>query len=213
MITLHHLGISQSERIIWLCEELDVPYELKRYDRDPATRMAPAAYKALHPMGIAPVINDGETVLAESGAIVEYIIAKYGDGRLALTAEDPNFAEYLFWFQFSNATMLPALMAGMIAQMAGLDVEAPAAKGLFARTTLGYRLIEDRLAASAYFAGEAFTAADIMMLFPLTTMRAFAPADFSSFPNLLAYLQRIGQRPAYQRAMAKGDPGFTPMLS
>jgi glutathione S-transferase len=213
MITIHHLGISQSERIIWLCEELGVPYALKRYDRDPTTRMAPAAYKALHPMGIAPVINDGETVLAESGAIVEYIIAKYGDGRLALTTEDPNFAEYLFWLQFANATMMPALMAGLIGQMAGLDLEGPLAKGLFGRSTLGYRMIEDRLAANAYFAGQAFTAADIMMLFPLTTMRAFAPADFGNFPSLLAYLQRIGQRPAYQRAMAKGDPGFTPMLS
>ena len=212
MITLHHLGISQSERIIWLCEELGVPYELKRYDRDPTTRMAPAAYKALHPMGIAPVINDGETVLAESGAIVEYIIAKYGNGRLALTAEDPSFAEYLFWFQFANATMMPALMAGMIGQLAGLDLEGPLAKGVFGRTTLGYRMIEDRLATNPFFAGQAFTAADIMMLFPLTTVRAFVPADFGSFPNLLAYLQRIGQRPAYQRAMAKGDPGFTPML-
>src|SRR5277367_445471 len=98
MLTVHHLGVSQSERIVWLCEELAIPYTLRRYDRDPTTRMAPADYKAVHPMGIAPVITDGELVLGESGAIVEYVIAKYGNDRLAIGADRPNFADYLFWF-------------------------------------------------------------------------------------------------------------------
>jgi len=92
MLAVHHLGISQSERIVWLCEELGVAYELKRYERDAVTRLAPAAYKALHPMGTAPVITDGDVVLSESGAIMEYIIGKYGQGRLAVGPDQANFA-------------------------------------------------------------------------------------------------------------------------
>ena len=92
MLTVHHLGKSQSERIVWLCEELGIPYDLKLYDRDPVTRLAPPEYKALHPLGAAPVITDGDVVLAESGAIIEYIVAKYGNGRLVLAADHPDFA-------------------------------------------------------------------------------------------------------------------------
>src|SRR6202789_4607210 len=98
MLTVHHLGVSQSERIVWLCEELEIPYELKRYDRDPVTRLAPPEYKALHPLGTAPIITDGDVVLPESGAIIEYIIGKYGKGRLAGAPTPPNFAAALFWF-------------------------------------------------------------------------------------------------------------------
>src|SRR5262249_21663526 len=106
MLVVHHLGISQSERIVWLCEELGIPYELKRYDRDPQTRMAPADYKALHSMGQAPIITDGDVVLPESGAIMEYIIGKYGDGRLAAKPTDKNFADYLYWFHFANGSFM-----------------------------------------------------------------------------------------------------------
>ena len=104
MITVHHLGISQSERVVWLCEELGIPYALKRYDRDPTTRMAPAEYKALHPMGVAPVITDDDVVLAESGAILEYLMARYGGGRLSVRSDQANFPDYLFWFHFANGT-------------------------------------------------------------------------------------------------------------
>jgi glutathione S-transferase len=103
MLTVHHLGKSQSERIVWLCEELEVPYELKRYARDAATMLAPADYKALHPTGTAPVITDGDVVLAESG--VEYIVEKYGEGRLRLSADHPDFAQFLYWFHFANGTL------------------------------------------------------------------------------------------------------------
>src|ERR1700761_2103333 len=105
MLTVHHLGKSQSERIVWLCEELEIPYQLRCYARDPVTVLAPADYKALHPIGSAPVIFDGDTVLAESGAIVEYIVAKYGNGRLTLGASDPGFAAFLYWFHFANGTL------------------------------------------------------------------------------------------------------------
>ena len=114
MLTVHHLGKSQSERIVWLCEELEIPYELKCYTRDPVTMLAPPDYKALHPIGAAPVITDGDLVLAESGAVVDYIIAKYGNGRLALAPDHPDFAHYLYWFHFANGTLQANMGRNMI---------------------------------------------------------------------------------------------------
>ncbi len=108
MLTVHHLGKSQSERIVWLCEELGIPYDLKVYDRDAVTRLAPPEYKALHPLGAAPVMQDGDVLLAESGAIVEYIVAKHGKGRLTLAPDHPDFAQFLYWFHFANGTLQPA---------------------------------------------------------------------------------------------------------
>ena len=213
MLTVHHLGVSQSERIVWLCEELEIPYELKVYDRDPETRLAPAAYKALHPMGTAPVITDGDVLLGESGAIIDYIIAKHGSGRLAMGPADTNFSDYLFWFHFANGSVMPAGMIKMIIGMLGLAGDHPIVVALSGRGANAFAMIEKRLGEATYFAGDAFTAADIIMVFSLTTMRAFAPMDLGPFPNILDYLQRIGARPAYQRAMAKGDPGMTPMLT
>jgi glutathione S-transferase len=213
MITVHHLGISQSERVVWLCEELGIPYELRRYDRDPITRLAPAAYKALHPMEIAPVITDGDLVLAESGAILQYVIARYGNGRLAVEPGRPNFAAYLFWFHFANGTLMPSEMSGVMSTMLGLPDENPIMAILKDRSTRAFALIERRLGDVPYFAGEEFTAADIMMLFPLATMRGFTRRDLSPFPHIRAYLGRIGERLAYKRAMAKGDPGISPMLA
>jgi len=211
MLTVHHLGVSQSERIVWLCEELEIPYELKVYERDPITRMAPPEYKALHPVGTAPIITDGDVVLPESGAIMEYIIGKYGDGRLAVGPEAANFADYLFWFHFANASMMPRQMRMMGAQAGG--EETPMQRFMRQRAEQSWDLVEERLGDAPYFAGDEFTAADIIMGFVLTTMRAFAKRDLAAYPDIRAYLQRIGERPAYQRAMAKGDPKMTPMLS
>jgi glutathione S-transferase len=213
MITVHHLGVSQSERIVWLCEELGIPYQLRRYDRDATTRMAPVDYKELHPMGIAPVITDGDMVLAESGAIMEYIIGRYGQGRLAVGPEQANFADYLFWFHFANGTLMPSEMGGMIAVLLGLTEDNAITGMLNERSHRAFALVEARLGKVSYFAGSEFTAADIIMLFPLTTMRAFLPRDLSAFPNIQSYLRRIGERPAYRSAMKKGDPHMVPMLS
>ena len=113
MLIVHHLGKSQSERIPWLCEELKIPYELKLYARDPVTMLAPPEYKALHPIGAAPVITDGNLVLAESGAIMEYILAKYGNGRLVPAPNHPDFAPYLYWFHFANGTLQPSMGRNM----------------------------------------------------------------------------------------------------
>src|SRR5258706_14057729 len=114
MLTVHHLGISQSDRIVWLCEELGIDYQLMRYERLPTTRAAPPEYKALHPAGTAPVITDGALVLGESGAIIDYIIGRYGNGRLAVTAAQPNFADYLYWFHFANGSMIPSALIELV---------------------------------------------------------------------------------------------------
>jgi glutathione S-transferase len=211
MLTIHHLGISQSERIIWLCEELAIPYDLVRYDRDPKTRLAPDAYKALHPMGLAPVIVDGDLILAESGAIIEYIINRYGAGQLAIGSQDPAYVDYLFWFHFANGTLMPSIMAELIARLTAGD--KPGGHSLLDRATRSFALVEERLGAVPYLAGEAFSAADIMTVFALTTMRAFTQRDLAPYPHIRDYLARIGARPAYQQAMAKGDPGMTPILT
>ena len=205
MLTIHHLGVSQSERVVWLCEELEVPYELKRYERDPETRLAPPEYRRLHAFGTAPVITDGKVVLGESGAIIEYILAKYGGGRLSVGPDRPNFPDYLFWFHFANGSLMPSAMIDMVVQpLAG------AGAGLHhvftERLERAYEMIEQRLGEVDYFAGDEFTAADIMMLFPLTTMRLFAPREVPKTPNLVAYLQRIGDRHGYRAARIKADP-------
>lgn len=213
MIIVHHLGVSQSERIVWLCEELGIPYELKVYARDPKTRLAPAAYKALSPMGIAPVITDGNLVLGESGAIIEYVIGKYAKGKLGVTPDSAEWPYYLFWYHFANGTFMPSAFLGILQNVLGLADGNPVLDSLKVRTTNAYAMIDKRLGEANYFAGSELTAADIMMLFPLTTMRAFSPIDIGPFANIRAYLKRIGERPAYQRAMSKGDPGLPLRLS
>ena len=212
MLVVHHLGVSQSERIVWLCEELELPYELKRYDRVQGKGVAPPEYKALWPFGTAPVIQDGVVVLGESGAIVEYICGRYGRGRLTVAPGAANFAPYLFWFHFANGSFMPSSMMALTARLPGAE-DNPRNRVQLERYDRAFAMAEKRLGEVPYFAGSDFTAADIMMVFPLTTMRMFGARDIAGFPNLLAYLQRIGACPAYQRAMKKGDPGLSPKLT
>ena len=214
MIVVHHLGISQSDRIVWLCEELELPYQLERYERDPTTKLAPAAYRALTPFGTAPVITDGPLVLGESAAIIEYIITRHGQGRLAVAPDAPGYTDYLFWFHFANGSLMPSAMIDLIAAVLGGDRgDNAVVASLRDRLNRAYAQIESRLGDVPYLAGDTFTAADIMTLFPLTTMRVFVPRDITPYPNIRAYLSRIGERPAFQRAMAKADPGFKVPLS
>lgn len=213
MLTIHHLGHSQSERILWLCEELGVPYELTLHRRDPVTILSPPELKALHPLGAAPVIEDDGLVLAESAAIVEYIIVTRGEGRLRLGPGHPDFASYLYWFHFANGNLQPVIGRSMIVGRAGLPADHPVRVATQARQDRVMDLVEARLGDATYLAGDEFTAADIMSVFSLTTMRLFQPLDLLPYPNILAYLQRIGARPAYRRAMAKGDPDLEPMLT
>jgi glutathione S-transferase len=211
MLTVHHLGISQSERVVWLCEELGIDYELKRYDRRADNRLAPDDYKALHPMGIAPVVTDGDLVLGESGAICDYINTKYGDGRLAPGKDDQDFADHLFWFHWSNGTFMTILMMQLV--MAGGGEGNPAAVFVDDRSRRAWAMAEERLGKAPFFGGRNLTTADIMLVYCLTTSRAFRGNTLDAFPNIQAYLQRVGQRPAYQRAMAKAEPGMAPMLT
>jgi glutathione S-transferase len=210
MLTIHHLGKSQSERVVWLCEELAIPYALKRYARAPL--LAPLDYKALHPIGTAPVITDGDLVMAESGAIVQYIIARYGGGRLALSADHPDFAQFLFWFHFANGTLQALMGRCMMLGRLKLADDNPVLIAHRERLDRAFDLVEARTREADYFSGAEFTAADIMMGFSLTTMRYFLPYDYLRLPGLLAYLKRIGERPGYRRAMEKADPGMTLLL-
>jgi glutathione S-transferase len=211
MLVIHHLGVSQSDRIVWLCEELGLPYELRRYDRDP-TGSAPPEYKALHPFGTAPVIEDDGLVLGESAAIIEYLCRTRDGGRLFLGPDDPEFSNFLFWFHFANGSALPAgLIELVLARFGGESAAAENRPVGRSRMDKMFAMAEARLGEVPFFAGAALSAADIMMLFSLTTMRRFVPRDIAPYPNIKAYLQRIGARPALQRAMAKADPDL-PLL-
>lgn len=210
MLTVHHLGISQSERIVWLCEELELEYDLVVYKRDPVTSLAPAEYKALHPMEIAPVITDDDVTLAESSAIIDYIVARYGAGRLTVSSADPAFADYLFWYHFANGTLMPSEMSAAGSRP---GPESPLDVVLRHRAERAFGLLELRLKDATFLAGDVFTVADIMTVFPLTTMRAFSGRRLDDYPNIRAYLARIGARPAYRRAMAKGDPDLVSLLT
>jgi glutathione S-transferase len=212
VITVHHLGISQSDRIVWLCEELEIPYELKLYSRT-AAGGGPPEYKALHPFGTAPVIKDGDLVLGESAAIIEYLVSKYGHGRLIPKPGHPHFVDYLYWFHFANGSMMPSMMVELAVNMMGGTEGRRKMREFLSRSDTAFDVVNRRLAAATYFAGSEFTAADIMMLFPLTTMRLFTPRELTPYPNIVTYLQRIGERPGYRRACQKADPNLTPTLT
>ena len=212
MLKIHHLGHSQSERIVWLCEELGLPYDLVHSPRDASTRLSPPELKALHPLGAAPLIEDGDLLLAESAAIVEYIIARHGGGRLKPGPEHADYAAFLYWFHFSNGNLMPVLGRMMVVNRAQLPADHPVQQNAQVRLDRVLALVEARLGEVPYLAGQEFTAADVMSVFSLTTMRLFQPLDLAPYPNIRAYLQRIGARPAYQRAMAKGDPDLVPLL-
>jgi glutathione S-transferase len=213
MLKIHHLGHSQSERVVWLCEELGVPYALEKYTRDPVTRLSPPELQALHPLGAAPLIEVDGMLLAESAAIVEFILSRYGRGRLQFGPDHPDFATYLYWFHFSNGNLQPVIGRSMIVERCRLAPGHPIQTSVQERLDKVLALLEARLGQNDYLAGSEFTAADIMSVFSLTTMRLFQAIDLAPYPHILAYLQRIGARPAYQRAMAKGDPDLIPMLT
>lgn len=213
MLKVHHLGHSQSERIVWLCEELAIPYQLLHYTRDPVSILSPPELKALHPLGAAPLIEDGDLLLAESAAIVEYLIEKHGQGRLKLGPTHPDYADYLYWFHFANGNLQPTIARLMIVNRAKLLPGHPLQGFAQSRLDRIMDLVEARLGRASHLAGAEFTAADIMSVFSLTTMRLFQPIDLAPYPNIRGYLQRIGERSAYRRAMAKGDPDLVPMLS
>lgn len=211
VLTVHHLGRSQSERIVWLCEELGLDYSLKVYNRSPI--LAPPEFKKLHPSEGAPIITDGDVTLAESGAIMEYILVKYGKGRLAVGPEERNYADYLYWLHFANGTLQCSVSRVMYLGMAGVAGDNRAMGAAVSRREGAIGLVNDRLKDNEWLAGEEFTAADIMTVVSLTTMRLFMPYSLESYPNVIKYLKRVAARQGYKRAMEKGDPGLEPVIS
>ena len=207
MITIHHLGISQSDRVVWLMEELGLPYELKWYDRG-ADFLAPPEYRALHPVGTSPIIVDGDLVMAESTAIVEYLSGRYGEGRLSVPQESPEYPHYLFWMQFNN-NLQSMLFIKMAVQSMGVELTDD---NLIMTTTQRredgiYSALEQRLGASDYLGGPVFSCADIMSMFNLTSLAMLGARTIDeAMPNTKAYLDRVTARPAYKKAMAIAGP-------
>ncbi|KAH7148208.1 glutathione s-transferase [Dactylonectria macrodidyma] len=203
-LTIHHLHVSQSERLPWLCEELGIDYELKTYKRAPV--LAPPEYKALHPMGTAPVIQDGDLTLAESCACIEYICHKYGEGRLFLHHTHPAYADFLLWWHWADGTF-QAAMSRAVATRAGEPIgNSIMASVMKKRFSNALRTLDERFRDNKWLVGDEFTAADVMVVFLLTTMRYFYPYSLEGYENTLQYLQRISEREAYQKAISKCDP-------
>jgi glutathione S-transferase len=210
MVTIHHLGISQSDRVVWLMEELGLPYELKWYDRG-EDFLAPPEYRALHPVGTAPIITDGSLVMAESTAIVEYISQQYGGGSLSVLPSDPSYPEYLFWMQFNN-NLQTVLFMKIASQAGGVQTkEDNPMNAIIQRREDGiYTAVEQRLAESDYLGGNRFTCADIMSMFNLTSLSMLGARQIDGqLSNTLAYVQRVAARPAYQKAMRIAGPEAT----
>ena len=211
MLTIHHLGVSQSDRVVWLMEELGLPYELKWYNRG-EDFLAPAEFRALHPVGTAPIITDGDLVMAESTAIVEYISQRYGEGKLSVAVDDSGYANYLYWMNFNN-NFQSVLFMKMAYQAGGGDLSAGGqVVDVMLRREQGlYDYLEQRLGESEYLGAGRFTCADIMAMFNLTSLEMLGarPVD-DSLPNTKAYVERITARPAYQKAMSIAGPAATP---
>ncbi|MBM3554306.1 MAG: glutathione S-transferase family protein [Alphaproteobacteria bacterium] len=209
MIIIHHLGASQSDRVVWLMEELGLPYELKWYHRK-ADRLAPDDYLALHPAATAPVIQDGDRTLVESAVIVEYICHRHGGGRFTVGPDRPEYYDYLYWMHFNNNLL--GLFFGKLALRAtpqGPDAQRMA--GLIQRRENGYfRHLEQSLGTRKYLAGDDLTCADIMVMFTLSTLSQGLGRSFDDLPNIRAYMKRIEARPAYAKAMTIAGPKATP---
>jgi glutathione S-transferase len=203
MIIVHHLENSRSQRVLWLLEELELPYELIRYERDKRTMLAPPALRKVHPLGKSPVIEDEERVVAETGAIVEYLVEK-AEGRLGPPANRDSVLRYRQFLHYAEGSMMPPVLALLVVGKLGV-FGRPARGPLLKMFRHHLDWLESELAERAWFAGEEFTAADVMMSFPLEIARVRAGLG-KDHPNLADWLERIHARPAYDAALKKGGP-------
>jgi glutathione S-transferase len=216
MVVVHHLNNSRSQRVLWLLEELGVPYEVKRYERDAKTMLAPPSLLAIHPLGKSPVIVDGAVTLAESGAIIEYLVDKYGAGRLIPPAGSPERLRYTYWLHYAEGSAMPPLLFRLVfnriaTNPAPWPISAIARKiastveNSFITPNLNRHLdyMEAELNSRPWFAGEQFTAADVQMSFPLEAAASRGGLN-ASRPQLMAFLERIHARDAYKRALERG---------
>jgi glutathione S-transferase len=218
MIIVHHLENSRSQRILWLLEELAVPYEVKRYARNPETSLAPDELTAIHPLGKSPIITDGDTVVAESGTIIEYLVGKYGDGRLVPEEGSEDKLAYTYFMHYAEGSFMPLMILSLI--MARIEAAPvpfflkPLTRGIANKVRDGYLtesvrrnldFLESSLSDSAWFAGDTFTAADVQMSFAVEA--AAVRHDLGNdYPHLATFLETVRARPAYQAALEKGGP-------
>lgn len=216
MLTLHHLNNSRSQRILWLMEELELEYEVVFYERNPKTMLAPKSLRDIHPLGKSPVVTDGDRILAESGAILEYIVDEYGEGRLRPERGTDAFLRYRYWMHYAEGSAMTPLLVKLIcrevkknAPLIVRPIAAAVAFGVDQQYTdpqiaLHMNYCEAELGKSTWFTGESITAADIQMSFPLEA--ASSRVDASKFPRIIDFVARIRDRPAYKAALERGGP-------
>jgi glutathione S-transferase len=216
MVIVHHLNNSRSQRVLWLLEELGVPYEVKRYERDAATMLAPDSLRAVHPLGKSPVITDDGVTVAESGAIVEYLVGRYGGGKLVPAAGTPERLRYTYWLHYAEGSAMPPLLLKLVFSrietapvpffvrpIVRRIVDTAMTSFINPQLTRHLDYMESELGRSTWFAGNEMTAADVQMSFPLEAAASRAGLD-NSRPRLTAFLERIHGRPAYRKALERG---------
>ena len=203
MLTLHHLNNSRSQRILWLLEELGLPYELVKYQRGSPVPLAPPELKQAHPLGKSPVITDQGHVIAESGAIVEYIIDTYGNGRLKPKVGTPDYWRYIEWLHYAEGSAMLPLMLALYAGMLG-EAAAPLRPRIDSETANNFTYMDKALEKTGFFVGNDLTGADIQLLFVLEA--SFGGGRLAPYPHLTSFVERMHARPAYLRAIEKGGP-------
>ena len=204
MVIVHHLNNSRSQRILWLLEEMGTPYEVKRYERDRATMLAPPALRAVHPLGKSPVIDDDGTVVAESGAIVEYLAGTYGHGQLTPPPGTAAALRVNYWMHFAEGSAMTPLLLKLYLSRLG-DAAGPLLARVDTQIAALLKYVEGEFGAGPFLVGESLTIADIQMSFPLEAATARGGLD-AKYPGLATYLTELHARPAYQRALQRGGP-------
>ena len=216
MIVVHHLNNSRSQRVLWLLEELGLDYDIKRYERDKKTMLAPPELRKIHPLGKSPVVTDGDLILAESGAIIEYLVERYGDGCFAPSRQIPEYLRYRYWLHYAEGSLMSPLLLKLVFDKIETSpmpfFVKPIAKAISGKAKSSFIMpqinthldyLEAELGKAKWFVGNDFTAADVQMSFPIEAAAARGGLD-ASRPRLMNYLQRIHARPAYQRAIERG---------
>lgn len=203
MIVVHHLNNSRSQRVLWLLEELGLEYEIKRYERDAKTMLAPTSLHQVHPLGKSPVITDADVTLAESGAIIEYLVGRYGNGRLVPAPGTKEHLRYTYWLHYAEGSAMPPLVMKIVFDLFGAGDSGALSEFIASQLKLHFDYMEGELRKSTWFVGEEFTAADIQMSFPLEATAMIAE-QIESRPKLNEFLERIHARSAYKRALERG---------
>ena len=203
MLEVHHLNNSRSQRVLWLLEELGLPYEIVKYQRDATTNLAPESLKKIHPLGKSPVIKDGDAVIIESGAILEYVVRKYGKGRLAPAESSPDWPRYLQLLHYAEGSaMLPVMLLLYTGRLG--EAGAPLKPRIASEMDRHFGFLDAQLAGRDWFVGGELTAADVNLSFPIQAAKLMYGLD--AFPNLARFLERVHSRPAYKRALERGGP-------